>query len=111
MHVKIDIAGDFHGRFGAYLICYPTVFYVFKLFLTYDKTQATRLERSIHRYLGAKYKFIITKHSHIEEVFELTLEEIATLIKTIEANVGVEFKKGDDTVNKKDCVGQKYFHM
>lgn len=109
MHVKIGITGHFHDRFGAYLLCYPTGFYVFKLFLTYHKTQAARLERSIHRYLGAKYKFIVTKHSHSEEVFKLTLEEVATLIKTIEANVGVEFKKGDDVVNGKDCVGQKIF--
>ena len=93
MHVKIGIAGDFHDRFGAYLLCYPTGFYVFKLFLTYDKTQAARLERSIHRYLGAKYKFIVTKHSHSEEIFKLTLEEVAILIKTIEENVGVEFRK------------------
>lgn len=93
MHVKIGIAGDFHDRFGAYLLCYPTGFYVFKLFLTYDKTQAARLERSIHRYLGAKYKFIVTKHSHSEEVFKLTLEEVAILINTIEANVDKNLKK------------------
>jgi len=109
MHVKIGIAGDFHDRFGAYLLCYPTGFYVFKLFLTYDKTQAARLERSIHKYLGAKYKFIVTKHSHSEEVFRLTLQEVATLIKTIEANVGVKFTKGDDIVNRKDCMGKKIF--
>lgn len=109
MHVKIGIAGDFHDRFGAYLLCYPTGFYVFKLFLTYDKTQAARLERSIHRYLGSKYKFIVTKHSHSEEIFKLTLEEVAILIKTIEENVGVEFRKGDDVVNGKDFVGQKIF--
>jgi hypothetical protein len=109
MHVKIGIAGDFHDRFGAYLLCYPTGFYVFRLFLTRDKTQAVRLERSIHRYLGAKYKFIVTKHSHSEEVFNLTLKEVSILVKTIEANIGATFKKGDDIVNRKDSVGQLIF--
>jgi hypothetical protein len=109
MHVKIGIAGDFHDRFGAYLLCYPTGFYVFSLFLTLDESQAARLERSIHKYLGAKYKFIVTKHSHGEEIFTLTLAEVATLIETIEANVGVKFHKGDDNVSKKDQAGEKIF--
>lgn len=109
MHVKIGIAGDFHERFGAYFLCYPTGFYVFRLFLTRDKSQAYRLERSIHRYLAAKYKFIVTKHSHSEEVFNLTLEELSILVKTIESNIGITFKKGEDILSGKDRYGEFIF--
>lgn len=109
MQVKIGIAGDFHDRFGAYLLCYPTGFFVFKLFLTSDTIQAARLERSIHRYLAAKYKFMVTKHSHSEETMLLTLKEITVLIATIEANIGLKFDKGDDKVAGKDQAGESMF--
>jgi hypothetical protein len=109
MLVKIGIAEDFHDRFGSYLLCYPDGFYVFGLFITSDKTQAIRLERSIHKYLVAKYKFIVRKHSHSEEVMSLNLSEVATLIETIDANVGVKFNKGEDIVSGKDQAGFAIF--
>jgi hypothetical protein len=109
MNVKIGIAGDFHDRFGAYLLCYPTGFHVLSLFLTLDKTQALRLERSIHKYLATKYKFIVTKHSHSEEISSLTLAEVRTLIDTIQANVGVVFGKGHDKIDKIDQINEFIF--
>lgn len=109
MNIKIGIADDLHHRFGAYLLCYPIGFFIFRIFLTYDKEQAARLERSIHKYLNAKYKNIVTKHSHSEETFSLTLQEVSILINTIEANIGIKFRKGDDIINGQDQVGKSIF--
>jgi hypothetical protein len=107
--VKIGLAEDLHGRFGNYLLCFPQGFYVFQLFLTVDVKQAYRLERSLHQYLVAKYKFLTKHHSHSEETFRLTPTEVEILIATVKANTGRVFVKGDDKVSGLDQEGLTIF--
>lgn len=109
LKVKIGIASDLHDRFGAYLLCYPSGFHIFSIFLNKNKKESLRLERTIHRYLNAKYKIMITKHSHSEETMLLSRKEVNTLIETIKSNRGKKFRKDQDIISKADQVNVTMF--
>ena len=106
--VKIGFAEDFHDRFGSYLLCFPFGIHIFHLFLNSDSKQARMLERNIHRYLNVKNKFLTVKHSHSEESFLLTNDEIKDLIILIQNNQFTRFTE-KEIVNKQNMKGQVIF--
>ena len=94
MTVKIGVAKDLHDRIGSYLLCYPKGMHVFHIFFTRNRKQAFQLEKTVHRYLTAKHKFIVANHSHAEESFDLDMGEVNRLIEVIQANADTRDGKG-----------------
>jgi phage-related holin len=66
------------------------------------------LERNIHRYLNVKNKFLTVKHSHSEESFLLTNDEIKDLIILIQNNQFTRFTERE-IVNKQNMKDQVIF--
>jgi len=68
------------SRLDSYLLCYPRGFNIFGLIVT-KKKEAVNLERKIHSYLAGKGRKFELEHSHIEEWYWLSLEDIEKTIK------------------------------
>lgn len=68
------------SRLDSYLLCYPRGFNIFGLVVT-KKKEAVKLERKIHSYLAGKGRKFDLKHSHIEEWYWLSLEDIEKTIQ------------------------------
>ena len=83
--VKIGYAKDFNHRLNSYLLYWPDGVYVYDIFLT---TVANKriLEKSIHQYLNRKAKYVVSLHSHTEEWFLLSKNEIDSLVDLIVKN-------------------------
>lgn len=109
--VKIGLAKDFDHRLNSYLLYWPTGVYIFDIFYT-TKSSARTLERSIHEYLNNKAKYIVSQHSHTEEWFLLSKQEIKKTIKLVTSNANTKFP--DDYIIRRDrrkvnLKGQKIF--
>lgn len=77
--VKIGIAGtrgSLSKRLDSYLLYWPTGFTVLKVFFTHNKKQARAIEKAVHGYLNCKHSITNTFHSHDEEWFELSLNDV-----------------------------------
>lgn len=92
--IKIGMAENMEHRLNAYLLCYPRGFDLLGFIFTHGKEAATRLERSIQGYLYSKGRYIVTGHSHDEEWFELTMNDLENLFLLLDVNKDVKDKSG-----------------
>ena len=86
MMMKIGMATDLYHRLGAYQLCYPKEFTLVRIFTCDTPQEALQLERHIHQYMTAKKKYLLAEHSHAEEVFNISHDEVQQLLFIIEAN-------------------------
>ena len=83
--VKIGYAKDFNHRLNSYLLYWPNGIFVYDIFFT-SKANKRALEKSIHQYLNSKAKYIVSLHSHTEEWFQLSDEDLTKLINVVKKN-------------------------
>lgn len=97
--VKVGLGKNLRHRLESYLLYWPHGFYVFGVILT-NKGSARRIatfestttragvvEESIHQYLRAKGRHMVSGHTHSEEWFELSLKDIDTMLATVSTNL------------------------
>jgi len=83
MFVKIGLAQDMNHRLNSYLLYWPAGITAFSIFQTGTLKDAQTLEKNIHKYLVAKKRHVVSEHTHTDEWFSLTMQEISNLIQTI----------------------------
>ena len=83
MFVKIGLAQDMNHRLNSYLLYWPAGIIAFSIFQTDTLNDAQTLEKNIHKYLVAKQRHVVSEHTHTDEWFSLTMQEISNLIQTI----------------------------
>ncbi len=86
MLVKIGLASNLKKRLDNYFLYWPEGFQIFFVFTCRTMLQTRTLEKNIHRYLLFKSKHISGRHSHLEEWFELSYDEIFKLVFFIQIN-------------------------
>jgi len=91
MYVKIGLANNLRHRLESYMLYWPRGFFVFDVFYTKNKRNARKLEKSIHGYLNWKATYVDEKHSHSEEWFELSRNNISSVTKLINCNKNTRY--------------------
>lgn len=91
MYVKIGLAKNLRHRLESYMLYWPRGFFVFDVFYTKNRHKARKLEKSIHGYLNWKARYVNEKHSHSEEWFELSRNNISSLTKLINFNKNTKY--------------------
>ncbi len=71
--------GGLGRRMDSYLLCYPTGFYVYAI-LQCDRQYVYRMEKFFHQYFRGKNFHSQEQHSHREEWFGLTRDDIFSTI-------------------------------
>ena len=91
MYVKIGLGKNLRHRLESYMLYWPRGFFVFDVFYTKNRHKARKLEKSIHGYLNRKARYVNEKHSHSEEWFELSRNNISSLTKLINFNKNTRY--------------------
>jgi hypothetical protein len=88
--VKIGRANNLRHRLNSYLLYWPMGVHVYSIFFA-PKAKVGELERSIHRYLNSKKCYVISDHSHTEEWFTLSHQELRILVRTVLLNAETKY--------------------
>jgi hypothetical protein len=89
--IKIGSAKDLQHRLNAYLLYWPVGIKVFAIFECTSNGLARRFEKSVHEYLNTKAKYVVTDHSHDEEWFSLSVDDVAKIVDLISSNTGIKY--------------------
>lgn len=73
--------GGLGRRLDSYLLCFPYGFYVYAV-LQCPREAVYQVESTFHQYLTSKSRGMAQTHSHREEWFHLTRDEVYSMIRT-----------------------------